>query len=85
MLFSKSRLGDPAKPNCQQVHTLCNNRALTNAVGEPFVEIVSRPDIHLADLVLGVARLLRQRFVRLADLLQQLLRLTQLFLQRSGT
>ena len=85
MLFSKSKLGDPAKPNCQQVHTLCNNRALTNAVGEPFVEIVSRPDIHLADLVLGVAALLLQCVLRPADLLHQLLYLVELLHQRSST
>ena len=60
-------------------------RALTNAIGQPFVEIVGFPDIHLTDLVLGIAQLLRQSFMRLADLLQQLLRLAQLFLQRSGT
>ena len=81
MLFSKSRFGDPARFSRQQVDNLCNKSALTNAVGQSFVEIVGCPDIHLADLVLGVAQLLRQCFVRLADLLQQLLRLAQLFLQ----
>jgi hypothetical protein len=85
MLFSKSRFGDPARFSRQQVDNLCNKSALTNAVGQSFVEIVGCPDIHLADLVLGVAQLLRQCFVRLADLLQHLLRLAQLFLQRSGT
>ena len=86
MLFSKSRFGDPARFSRQQIDNLCNKSgALTNAVGQPFVEIVGCPDIHLADLVLGVAQLLRQCFVRLADFLQQLLRLAQLFLQRSGT
>jgi hypothetical protein len=81
MLFSKSRFGDPARFSRQQVDNLCNKNALTNAFGQSFVEIVGRPDIHLADLVLGVAQLLRQCFVRLADLLQQLLHLAQLFLQ----
>jgi hypothetical protein len=81
MLFSKSRFGDPARFSRQQVDNLCNKSALTNAVGQSFVEIVGCPDIHLADLVLGVAQLLRQCFVRLADLLQQLLHLAQLFLQ----
>ncbi len=85
MLFSKSRFGEPARFSRQQVDNLCNKSALTNAIGQSFVEIVGRPDIHLADLVLGVAQLLHQCFVRLADLLQQLLRLAQLFLQRSGT
>jgi hypothetical protein len=85
MLFSKSRLGDPAKPSCQQVHTLCNTRTLTNAVSEPFVEIVSRPDIHLADLVLGVATLLLQCVLRLAVLLHQLLHFVEFFHQKSGT
>jgi hypothetical protein len=47
-------LGDPAKCSYQQAGKLCNNRALTDAVGKPFVEMFSRTNIHLADLVLGV-------------------------------
>ena len=61
-----------------------NNRALTNAVGKPFVEMFSRANIHLADLVLGVGVQLLLRRLRIVDLYKQLLRFAQLFLQRSG-
>jgi hypothetical protein len=40
MLFSKSRFGDPARFSRQQADNFYNKRALTNAVGQPFVEIV---------------------------------------------
>ena len=61
---------------------MCNNkRALTNAVGQPFVEIVGCPDIHLADLVLGVGVQFLLRRLRLVYVYEQLLHLAQLFLQ----
>ncbi len=48
------------------------------------MEVVNRAHLHLLDLILGVSRLLQQRFLRLVDLLQQLLHLAELLLKKSG-
>jgi hypothetical protein len=77
-------LGDPAKYSVQQAGKLRNNRALTDAVGKPFVEMFSRANIHLADLVLGVGLQFLLRRLRLVYVYEQLLHLAQLFLQRSS-
>jgi hypothetical protein len=77
-------LGDPAKCSYQQPGKLRNDRALTDAVGKPFVEMFSRPYIHLADLVLGVGVQLLLLRLRLVDVYKQLLHLAQFFLQRSS-
>ncbi len=63
---------------------LRNNRALTDAVGKPFMEMFSRANIHLADLVLGVGLQFLLLLLRVADVYKQLLHLAQLFLQRSS-
>ena len=85
MLLSKSRLGDPADACNQQVDKAQTNSAPTDAIGQPFVEIVGGAHVHLPDLVLGVHQLLLQPFLRHADVAQQRLHLAQLRLDGSRT